>query len=140
MAEADLAAMEKKMLFNHVMVGTNDLERSRRFYDAVLGALGYPKSAAEGPLLSYRSGEQGFAVRAPRNGEPASCANGGTIGFRAKGTEEVDAFHAAGLAHGGSDDGAPGVREGSPGQPYIAYLRDPDGNKICAMWKSGWKS
>jgi catechol 2,3-dioxygenase-like lactoylglutathione lyase family enzyme len=97
-------------------------------------------SATGGDMLSYRGGEQGFAVRAPRNGEPATCANGGTIGFRTKGTAEVDAFHAAGLAHGGTDDGAPGVREASYGQPYIAYLRDPDGNKICAMWKSSWKS
>jgi catechol 2,3-dioxygenase-like lactoylglutathione lyase family enzyme len=128
------------MMFNHVMVGTNDLERSRVFYDAALGALGYSNGASSGALLNYRLGEQGFAVRAPRNGQPATPANGGTIGFRAAGPNEVDAFYAAGLANGGSDDGAPGVREGSPGQPYIAYLLDPDGNKICATWKSSWKT
>jgi catechol 2,3-dioxygenase-like lactoylglutathione lyase family enzyme len=128
------------MLFNHVMIGTNDLERARKFYDAVLGALGYPSSASNAPVLSYRNGDQGFAVRAPRNGEPATAANGGTIGFRAAGPSEVDAFHAAGLANGGTDDGPPGLRQASYGQPYIAYLRDPDGNKICATWKSSWNS
>jgi len=129
------------MMFNHVLVGTNDLERARAFYDSVMAALGHSNSAsAQAPVLSYRCGEQGFAVRAPRNGEDATFANGGTIGFRAKNTDEVDAFHRAGLANGGTDDGAPGVRPDSFGQPYIAYLRDPDGNKICAMWKSAWQS
>lgn len=127
------------LLFNHVFVGTNDLERARTFYDAVMGALGIVNSASpEAPVLSYRVGEQGFAVRAPRNGESATSANGGTIGFRAAGPEQVDAFHRAGLANGGSDDGPPGIRPGSFGQPYVAYLRDPDGNKICATWKSSW--
>jgi catechol 2,3-dioxygenase-like lactoylglutathione lyase family enzyme len=129
------------MMFNHVMIGTNDLEKARAFYDAVMGALGHANGASEGAqILSYRCGEQGFAVRAPCNGEPATFANGGTIGFRAPGIEQVDAFHKAGLANGGTDDGAPGVRPESFGQPYIAYLRDPDGNKICAMWKAAWKS
>ena len=129
------------MMFNHVLVGTNDLEKARAFYDPVMAALGYTNGAsAQAPVLAYRSGEQGFAVRAPRNGEDATFANGGTIGFRAKNTDEVDAFHRAGLANGGTDDGAPGVRPDSFGQPYIAYLRDPDGNKICAMWKSVWQS
>ena len=129
------------MLFNHVLVGTNDLEKARAFYDAVMGALGYVNGASQGaPVLSYRCGDQGFAVRAPRNGEAATSANGGTIGFRAGSTEQVDAFHRAGLADGGADDGAPGIRPDSYGQPYIAYLRDPDGNKICATWKSSWQT
>jgi catechol 2,3-dioxygenase-like lactoylglutathione lyase family enzyme len=121
------------MIFNHVMIGTNDIERSRRFYDAVMGALGLTNGASGDGVLMYRGGDEGFAVRAPRNGEPATSANGGTIGFRAAGPGAVDAFHSAGLANGGTDDGAPGVREGSNGQPYIAYLRDPDGNKICIV-------
>lgn len=127
-------------MFNHVMVGTNDLERSRTFYDAVMGALGYQNSAVGAALLNYRHGDFGFVVRAPRNGEPATFANGGTICFRAASPSEVDAFHAAGLEKGGTDDGAPGLREGSYGSPYIAYLRDPDGNKICATWKQSWQS
>jgi catechol 2,3-dioxygenase-like lactoylglutathione lyase family enzyme len=127
------------MLFNHVMIGTNDIERSRRFYDAVMAPLGLTNAASSDSLLMYRRGHEGFAIRAPRNGEPATFANGGTIGFRASGPDAVDAFHAAGLANGGFDDGAPGVREGSFGQPYIAYLRDPDGNKICATWKKSWE-
>ncbi len=127
------------MMYNHVFVGTNDLHRARLFYDAVMGALGYINAASpEAPLLSYRCGDQGFAVRAPRNGEPATSANGGTIGFRATGPDQVDAFHRAGLENGGVDDGPPGTRPGSFGQPYIAYLRDPDGNKICATWKESW--
>ena len=126
------------MIFNHVMIGTNDIERSRTFYDAVMAALGLTNGASGDGVLMYRRGDEGFAIRAPRNGEPATAANGGTIGFRAAGPEAVDAFHAAGLANGGTDDGAPGVREGSYGQPYIAYLRDPDGNKICATWKPAW--
>jgi hypothetical protein len=91
-------------------------------------------------VLAYQHGEQGFMVRAPRNGEPATYANGGTIGFRTTGAGEVDAFHAAGLANGGVDDGAPGLTEASYGQPYIAYLRDSDGNKICAVWKNSRRS
>jgi len=128
------------MMFNHIFVGTNDLERARLFYDAVMEALGHANTAApDALLLSYRCGEQGFAVRAPRNGDPATFANGGTIGFRAPSPKHVDAFHRAGLANGGVDDGAPGTRPGSYGQPYIAYLRDPDGNKLCATWKASWK-
>ncbi len=133
--------MPGELLFNHVFVGTNDLERARAFYDAALGALGLTNSSStQAPLLSYRLGEQGFAVRAPRNGELATPANGGTIGFRAPSPAHVDAFHAAGLEYGGSSDGAPGPRPGSFGEPYIAYLRDPDGNKLCAMWKRGWQT
>lgn len=129
------------MMFNHVMIGTNDLEKARAFYDPVMGALGYVNGAsAHAAVLVYRCGDQSFAVRAPRNGGDATAANGGTIGLRAKNTDEVVAFHRAGLANGGTDDGAPGVRPDSPGQPYIAYLRDPDGNKICATWKSSWQS
>jgi len=126
------------MLFNHVFVGTNDIDRSRKFYDAIMEPLGLANAASSDSVLMYRRGEQGFAVRAPRNGEAATFANGGTIGFRASGPDAVDAFHAAGLANGGTDDGAPGLRGASFGQPYIAYLRDPDGNKICAMWKESW--
>jgi catechol 2,3-dioxygenase-like lactoylglutathione lyase family enzyme len=129
------------MMYNHVFVGTNDLEKARAFYDAVMGALGHVNAASpEAPVLVYRCGEQGFAVRAPRNGEAATPANGGTIGFRAADTAQVDEFHRAGLANGGADEGAPGLRADSYGQPYIAYLRDPDGNKICATWKSSWQT
>lgn len=119
-------------MFNHVMVGSNDVDGARRFYDAVLGALGFPPSSVPG-IAAYPSDGGNFVVVSPSNGEPACHANGGTIGFRATSYAQVDAFHAAGLANGGACGGAPGFRESSPGRKYGAYLRDPDGNKICAF-------
>lgn len=119
-------------MFNHVMVGSNNIDTARRFYDAVLGALGFAPSTAP-EIALYPSEGGNFVVISPRDGRPACHANGGTIGFRAKTFAEVDAFHAAGVANGGSSEGPPGVREDSPGKKYGAYLRDPDGNKICAF-------
>ena len=119
-------------MFTHIMVGANDIEKARAFYNAALGALGC--APAEGERLFYgQLGGGAFGVAKPANGEAACFANGGTIGFQAKSKEAVDAFHAGGLANGGTDEGAPGHREGAPGNPYGAYLRDPDGNKICAF-------
>ena len=127
-------------MFTHVTVGTNDPDKARAFYDAVFGALGIPgqhtpKGAWYGvPDPETASGA--FFVVTPRNEEPACFANGGTIGFKAAGPEQVDAWHAAGLANGGSDEGAPGPRDW--GMPlYVAYLRDPDGNKLCALYMTG---
>ena len=119
-------------MFNHVMVGTNDVEKARTFYDAVLGALGYSPAPVPG-VAAYQSENGNFVAVPPRDGRPACPANGGTIGFRAKTYAEVDAFHAAGLANGGTCEGEPGFRENSPGRKYGAYLRDSDGNKICAF-------
>ncbi len=120
-------------MFTHIMVGANDVEKSRAFYDNALGAIGIAP-AAPGDRLFYGTPDGGaFGVGRPANGEQATFANGGTIGFRAKDKAEVDAFHAAGLANHGSDEGAPGVRGNAPGKAYGAYLRDPDGNKICAF-------
>jgi len=119
-------------MFNHVMVGTNDVEKARTFYDAALGALGHKAAPVPGIAL-YPSDTGTFAAIPPRDGKPATCANGGTIAFRAKSPADVDAFHAAGLANGGTCEGAPGVREESPTKMYGAYLRDPDGNKVCAF-------
>ena len=119
-------------MFNHVMVGTNDITTAKRFYDAVLGALGY--DAGVMPTESrvfYRSEHGAFALTTPLNGEPATTSNGATIGFLAASQEEVDAWHAAGLANGGATcEDPPGVRANGM---YIAYMRDPDGNKICAL-------
>ena len=118
-------------MFTHIMVGANDIEKSRAFYNGALGALGI--APATGPRLFYMKDGGAFGVGAPQNGEAASFANGGTIGFAAQSPEEVDAFHAAGLANGGSSDGDPGPRPNAPGNSYGAYLRDPDGNKICSF-------
>jgi catechol 2,3-dioxygenase-like lactoylglutathione lyase family enzyme len=121
-------------MFSHIMIGTNDLERAKGFYDKVLGALGIGPARMDGHRMFYITPTGIFSVSQPINGEPATHANGGTIGFAAKSTEEADAWHAAGIAAGGTTcEDPPGVREGATGKMYLAYLRDPDGNKICAL-------
>ena len=121
-------------MFSHVMVGVNDLEASRKFYDALLGTLGIDPGRANNDRYFYRSPTGTFAISTPINGEPACHANGGTIGFLAQTPEQADAFHAAGVANGGTScEDPPGLRETSMGQLYLAYLRDPDGNKLCAL-------
>lgn len=116
------------------MIGTNNLERAKSFYDALLGTLGVPPARVDGHRIFYMTPTGVFCVTEPINGEPACHANGGTIGFAAKSAEEADAWHAAGVANGGvSIEDPPGVRDGSVGKMYLAYLRDPDGNKLCAL-------
>ena len=125
-------------MFSHIMIGTNDLDRAKSFYDAVLGALGVAPGAVDRHRVFYRTRTGVFSVSLPINGEPATVANGGTIGFACNSAEQADAWHTAGLAHGGTScEDAPGVRDGSVGKLYLAYLRDPDGNKICALQRMG---
>ena len=120
-------------MFTHVMVGANDIAAAEAFYTPVLGALGIP-GGRKGDSCYYGTlGEGAFGVGKPRDGEAATRANGGTIGFEAETRAQVDAFHAAGCANGGSCEGPPGERAGALGSPYGAYLRDPEGNKICAF-------
>ena len=121
-------------MFSHVMLGVNDLAVSKKFYDALLGAIGIAPGAANKQRYFYRSPTGTFAITTPINGEPATHGNGSTIGFVVQSVEQGDAFHAAGLAHGGSAcEEPPGLREGPAGQLDLAYLRDPDGNQICAL-------
>ncbi|MFO1192298.1 MAG: VOC family protein [Rhodoferax sp.] len=121
-------------MFSHVMLGAQDLEASKKFYDAVLGTLGIAPGVANRNRFFYRSATGTFAISTPINGEPATFGNGSTLGFLAQTPEQADAFHAAGLAHGGSTcEDPPGYREGATGRMYLAYLRDPSGNKICAL-------
>lgn len=122
-------------MFTHVMVGTNQPEKAIAFYDAALGALGI-EGHTMGDRAFYRGKAGAFGVGRPRDGEAATFANGGTIGFIAENKEQVDAFYAAGCANGGTCDGEPGKRDGAGGDNYGAYLRDPDGNKICAFWRA----
>jgi catechol 2,3-dioxygenase-like lactoylglutathione lyase family enzyme len=122
------------MMFSHVMFGVNDLERSKKFYDALLGTLGIAPGVANKNRYFYRSPTGTFGITTPINGEPATCGNGSTIGFAVQSPEQGNAWHAAGLANGGTTcEDPPGFREGPTGPIYLAYLRDPDGNKICAL-------
>ena len=126
-------------MFNHIMIGSNDIERSKRFYDAVLGTLGASeplrnKADSGHTRLFYRHDGSTFCVSEPINGEEATFANGGTIAFKCKSPDQVREFHDVAIANGGSSiEGAPGLREGSLGAMYLAYVRDPDGNKLCAI-------
>jgi catechol 2,3-dioxygenase-like lactoylglutathione lyase family enzyme len=122
-------------MFTHVMVGTNDLAASKKFYDAVLGAIGLAEGKPDPKgRVFYRSKYGVFGITNPIDGNQATHANGGTIGFACTSPEQVKAFHDVGVAHGGkSIEDPPGWREGTWGKLYLAYLRDPCGNKICAL-------
>jgi catechol 2,3-dioxygenase-like lactoylglutathione lyase family enzyme len=121
-------------MFSHVMFGVNDLERSKKFYDALLGTLGIGPGVANAKRYFYRSPTGTFGITTPINGAPATQGNGSTLGFAVQSPEQGDAWHAAGVANGGTTcEDPPGFREGPTGQIYLAYLRDPDGNKICAL-------
>jgi catechol 2,3-dioxygenase-like lactoylglutathione lyase family enzyme len=122
-------------MFSHVMVGASDIDASKKFYDATLAALGVQAGFTDPKgRVFWRAPTGVFAITKPIDGKPASCANGGTIGFLAANTAAVDAWHKAGIAAGGAAiEDPPGIREGAAGKLYIAYLRDPAGNKICAM-------
>lgn len=121
------------------MLGAQDIEASKTFYDAVLGALGHKPGFMDPKGRVFYMSDQGvFGISKPINGEPATHANGGTIGFAVESAEQGDAWHAAGLANGGTTcEDAPGIREGDMGKMYLAYLRDPSGNKICALKRLG---
>jgi catechol 2,3-dioxygenase-like lactoylglutathione lyase family enzyme len=126
-------------MFSHIMVGTSDIERAKRFYDAVLGVLGAgepvrnrAKTGQE--RLFYRHEGSSFGVTEPIDGGPATFANGGTIGFKCSSPEQVQRFHDVAVAHGGTSiEDPPGLRESAMGALYLAYVRDPDGHKLCAL-------
>ena len=124
-------------MFSHVMLGVNDLEVSKKFYDALLGTLGIAPGVANKNRYFYMSPTGMFAITTPINGEAATHGNGSTIGFTVASPEQGDAFHAAGIANGGTAcEDAPGFRDGALGRIYLAYLRDPDGNKLCALHRA----
>lgn len=128
-------------MFSHIMIGTNDIERAKLFYDAVLGVIGVGEPARNiGPTgqtrLFYRHEGVTFCVTEPINGEAATFANGGTIGFKCSSPEQVIEFHNVAAAHGGTSiEEAPGPRAGSLGVMHLSYVRDPDGNKLCALFR-----
>ena len=121
-------------MFTHVFLGSNDIEKSRKFYDATMAVLGYVNVVPpEAGRLVYAGSTGTFIVAPPYNGEAATNANGHTLGFAAADDDVVVKWHEAGLAAGGTCDGKPGPRATAPNQSHGAYLRDPDGNKICAF-------
>ena len=128
-------------MFSHIMVGSSDIERSKRFYDAVLATLGADEAMRNTNgtgqnRLFYRHAGNTFAVSQPIDGEAASFANGATIGFKCTSPEQVRLFHDTAVAHGGTSiEEAPGPRDTSMGRFHLAYVRDPDGNKLCALFR-----
>jgi catechol 2,3-dioxygenase-like lactoylglutathione lyase family enzyme len=123
-------------MFTHVMFGSNDLAASKKFYDAVLGVIGIQAPSQPDPKgrYFYRSKTGSFGITKPIDGNTATHANGGTVGFACSSPEQAKAFHDAGVANGGkSIEDPPGWREGAAGRIYLAYLRDPCGNKVVAV-------
>ena len=122
-------------MYSHNMVGSNDTARSKKFYDAVFTAMGGRAGMKDDKgRLIYMYNDGLFMVTPPIDGQPATPGNGCTVGFAMDTPEQADAWHAAGVANGGTSiEDAPGIRDGSFGQLYLAYLRDPDGNKLCAL-------
>ena len=121
-------------MFSHIMIGTNDLDRAKSFYDAVLGAIGVPPAFVDRHRIFYRTPTGVFSVSLPIDGKPATVANGGTIGIAAASRDHVLAWHAAGTAHGGTAIESPPAER--PNGSFVAYLRDPDGNKLTARSKA----
>jgi catechol 2,3-dioxygenase-like lactoylglutathione lyase family enzyme len=126
-------------MFSHIMVGANDLAASKAFYDATLGALGYGPGFQDDKGRVFWMAPSGiFAISTPIDGNPACHGNGSTVGFAVASPEAANAWHAAGVAAGGTAcEDPPGVRDGSAGKLYLAYLRDPSGNKLCALYRMG---
>lgn len=127
------------MMYSHIMLGANDVQESQKFYDAILETLGYRAGVMDEKGRVFWMDKKGvFSISKPIDGEPACHGNGSTIGFAADSPEQADAWHAAGIANGGTScEDPPGVREGVTGSLYLAYLRDPSGNKLCALHRIG---
>jgi catechol 2,3-dioxygenase-like lactoylglutathione lyase family enzyme len=124
-------------MFSHVMVGVNELDRAKAFYDATLGALGVPPGFVDRHRVFWMTPNGVFAASLPIDGEAATIGNGSTVGFACASAEQADAWHAAGVANGGTSiEEPPGPRDGpTGGKLYLAYLRDPDGNKLCGLYR-----
>lgn len=129
-------------MINHVMIGTNDVEKAKTFYNAVLGVLGAGEPivnvADSGHTrLFYMHDGDTFAVSEPINGEPATAANGATIGFACASLEQVRELHDVAVANGGkSIEDPPGPRQNALGTMNLCYFTDPDGNKICGIHRA----
>ena len=130
-------------MFSHIMIGSNDIERSKRFYDAVLGVFGAGEpmrneNATGQTRLFYRHDGSTFCISEPIDGKAATFANGGTIGFKCNSPEQVKEFHDVAVAHGGTTiEDPPGPRSGAMGTMHLSYVRDPDGIKLCGLFREG---
>ena len=125
-------------MFSHVMIGTYDLEKANSSYDALLGILGVAPAIVDRHRIFYRTKTGVFSVSRPINGQPATPANGGTMGFACSSAQQADTWYAASIANGATScEEPPGVREIPTGKFYVAYLRDLDGNKLCALHRIG---
>jgi catechol 2,3-dioxygenase-like lactoylglutathione lyase family enzyme len=125
-------------MFSHIMVGSNDIARSKKFYDALFVAMDAQPGVtdARGRLI-YAHNDGRFLVSKPIDGKPDSHADGGTIGFAMSGADQLEAWHKAGVANGGTSiEDPPGMRQAAAGPLYLAYLRDPDGNKLCGLYRT----
>ncbi|WP_079420340.1 VOC family protein [Thiomonas intermedia] len=133
-------------MFTYLMLGTNDLVRAAAFYDPVLATLGHARCVTEDDDPSHEIGwgryaDEGRVERAlwlckPFDGQPATTGNGSMVALAAMSRAQVDAFHAAALAHGGCSEGAPALRPHYGPDFYAAYVRDPDGNKLAAVCRA----
>lgn len=129
---------ENPNIMSHVSVGISDMARSLKFYDAVLATIGARRVLEDGGFaVAYGKQWPEFWVQIPSNGAPPSVGNGDHFSFAATSRAQVDAFHAAALATGGSDEGAPGPRVHYGPEYYGGFIRDPDGHKIEAMFWDG---
>ncbi|WP_256591046.1 MULTISPECIES: VOC family protein [unclassified Pseudomonas] len=133
---------EDEMMLSYLFIGANDVEDSAHFYNAILSPLGYAKERSEGhycfslpDTVDKSNGPGSIHIAKPFNGQPASAGNGVMPAFQACSRSKVDEVHAAGLAHGGQEEGKPGIREAYTDDFYVAYLRDPVGNKIAVFYK-----
>ncbi|HTQ35012.1 MAG TPA: VOC family protein [Stellaceae bacterium] len=119
-------------MFSHIMIGSNDIDRSKKFYDALFTAMGAQPAAVDARgRLAYSHNGGRFMVTKPIDGKPATALNGGTIGFSMADAKMAEAWHKAGVANGGTSiEDPPGVR---PNGAYLAYLRDPDGHKLVGV-------
>lgn len=124
-------------MFSHVMIGANDVQESKAFYDAILGELGHKPGVIDDKGRCFYFTKTGvFALTKPIDGQPSSHGNGTTIGFSVENPAQADAWHQTGLKNGGTNcEDAPGIRAGAAGKLYLAYLRDPSNNKICALYR-----
>ena len=127
------------VMFSHVTLGTNDLQRAIHFYDGVMAVLGYRKHSTGETFAGYGDpddanlGVNSLWILIPTDGQPATSGNGTNVAFIANTRERVDEFHRKALEVGGVDEGRPGIREEAHPNFYAGYIRDPDGNKLVVV-------